>query len=690
MAAPGVRVAFLPAFILFFATSSSGRTMSNARIVSRPRFSYLQATPKGAMHRIFRSKSSSDRKLTVKARGEVFISPRSEEELQQRVTNEKMLYPAVGDVVKIKGKFAEDIQIGQIRSLRFDIKDKKWVVQVESLTEYSNGLYDIGRDSEWKPREIDELTPVCAFYVRARNCWKVMSRTTSDASKAKFEPLLLAEAYDLPAEPSFMPDVLTGRGGDMDGIDQAKLRANERFTQFLNEIVTFKAPLIAETLLYAGLGAAWCYSRFGDDATNVYMLGVLSGIGYVVLLNDEGGPARIAIPAILIASLAQRNANLEGLKQWVGTERTFSLVPKEQFFAAMTGFITHRLPLLRKGAFEVANLITELSKTSSAPPPKLDPVSSVPRVSPAENVIRGDSNVKGRIDDGTYSSRGRRQADVIRRKAQVQQQSKAFLPDPSQVLSSETSTEAGIDIDEVEIDPKYLYAIYVSGPPGVDTDAVVRQLAAMDPRLKEPRWTSDTTPASDSFRDDTVQYVTTEDYNAKLLNGDFVAQKLVKGEFGMPDQRFGLTAESLAQACEGGMSAIMATPISSVSAPLPDLEPIPAPTEDNNDVMIPREFKRIGLLVLPQSQVSQERAIRDFAESTLADAQRAGKAVFNDPIERQVALKRYADSCTKEVDPWIQKAAKNSEFYYTLADFPDEDKGIGSFLKFVEDVCREH
>jgi len=93
--------------------------------------------------------------------------------------------------------------------------------------------------------------------------------------------------------------------------------------------------------------------------------------------------------------------------------------------------------------------------------------------------------------------------------------------------------------------------------------------------------------------------------------------------------------------------------------------------------------RRIGLLTLPESQISQERALREQLDAVVANAE---GGAGGDALERKMRVQATLQERLSTTEEWAKAAAASAEYQFAVADFPQNDKGIGMFLETINKV----
>ncbi|CAM9101924.1 unnamed protein product [Chrysoparadoxa australica] len=247
--------------------------------------------------------------------------------------------PKIGDVVRYEGKWKEELNVGEVRNLQWIEGRQQWIADVLPLKEIGENEYRRERGARSMVQDVSELRPMRAFYVRSANAFKVMTNKAN-------EVLYVSTGYDL------------------EGFKLPEVEINlEQLAVDLQEYEDLKTRLLQDTLLFGGFGAACAGLVLGLEEGLVFGLGALGSALYVTRLGaaadsvgtekkvgaEKKGPlqmltenARFGVPVALVGVLAAAN-----FIRHPESVSFLQLVPKEQFGAAMLGFLSsYRLPLL--------------------------------------------------------------------------------------------------------------------------------------------------------------------------------------------------------------------------------------------------------------------------------------------------------------------------------------------------------
>jgi hypothetical protein len=136
---------------------------------------------------------------------------------------------------------------------------------------------------------------------------------------------------------------------DLEPLGGRKVEDPDVTAQGLAEYAELKAGILREAALLGVAGSTVGAAVFGFDVASAYFAGAFAGCAYVLLLQREtdamygGEPmnrivtalvgGRLGLPVVVLAALAAKNAGGSG------AGITLASVPKEQFAAAVLGFL---------------------------------------------------------------------------------------------------------------------------------------------------------------------------------------------------------------------------------------------------------------------------------------------------------------------------------------------------------------
>ncbi|CAM9582821.1 unnamed protein product [Discosporangium mesarthrocarpum] len=243
-------------------------------------------------------------------------------------------YPKVGDIVRYKGKWAGDLDFGEVRQLRFVEQTGKWRAYVLPLTDIGEDQYVRKKNRKSAAEDVEDLRPVRAFYVRSVDGFKVMK------DSVKKEPRYISDGYKL--DDFQLPKPV---------VDPVK------FATDLQTYEVLKARILMDTATFGAVGTALALVFTGTDRGLLFGLGAAAAVAYVILLEKNAddvasgaqdnlsklrGDARFLMPVLVVLLVALKNylAHPEAAQ-------FLNLIPKDEFFASILGFVApSRLPLL--------------------------------------------------------------------------------------------------------------------------------------------------------------------------------------------------------------------------------------------------------------------------------------------------------------------------------------------------------
>ena len=258
----------------------------------------------------------------------------------REVDSRGFVIPQVGDVVKMPSKWPGEWEVGQVDFVQFIGARASYEVDLLTLDDIGGDLYRLpGKKPSKQTLDVAKLGRVGAEYVPERDAYRI------DAND--LEPLGGRKPED--------PDV-TAQG--------------------LQEYADLKAELLREAALLGAAGTLAAQFTLGGDVSFALAAGSIAGCVYLALLQKEtdkiddnesmgkvvaalvGG--RLGVPVVLMAILASKQLAA------TGGPASFSLVPKEQFGAAITGFLAYKVPLLVR---QIATAVKELGANRDAQAP---------------------------------------------------------------------------------------------------------------------------------------------------------------------------------------------------------------------------------------------------------------------------------------------------------------------------------
>mmetsp|Transcript_34922 Transcript_34922/g.44543 ORF Transcript_34922/g.44543 Transcript_34922/m.44543 type:complete len:554 (-) Transcript_34922:290-1951(-) len=240
-------------------------------------------------------------------------------------------YPRAGDIVTFDGKWKDEISIGKIRNLQYIESRNQWIADVLPLKDIGENIYSAKRGSGTEVFDVADLKPVRNFYVRSSDGYKVIF------TKEKI-PAVFSDKYRL------------------DGFELPKPKVDSVvWQQTAQEYEELKNRLLKDTAIFGAVGAAIATGVQGAEDGLIFALGVATSLLYVVLLgkkadsvgrpssvDDQLGNSRFFLPFLLIGVLALKHAVFHDYE----TQSFLQTVPKDQFGAAILGFLSYRIPLL--------------------------------------------------------------------------------------------------------------------------------------------------------------------------------------------------------------------------------------------------------------------------------------------------------------------------------------------------------
>jgi Guanylate kinase len=280
-------------------------------------------------------------------------------EASEAKARKKPPYPKIGDLVRYYdldgGKSDGEELVGKLTFLQKSTSSKsngpdgepvvEWLAEVTELENVGEGYfaeYPSRKRRKSKLYKLESLSPVIGSYVRSEDAFKV---PTDRMGKV----LPLFESYNL-----------EGFQGP------AAVPVNTQVIE--NDLKNYKAlkgKLFKDALLAGLFGTIIADLVAGLDIALVYFVGAISGVGYLFFLSVKTDTVaspdaklgsnvsniRFVLPLLVLVGISFQNLVTGGVSPSV--DNVFDSVTKEQFGAAMLGFLTYRLPLFVSQLFPI-------------------------------------------------------------------------------------------------------------------------------------------------------------------------------------------------------------------------------------------------------------------------------------------------------------------------------------------------
>mmetsp|Transcript_18561 Transcript_18561/g.27388 ORF Transcript_18561/g.27388 Transcript_18561/m.27388 type:complete len:609 (-) Transcript_18561:300-2126(-) len=268
-------------------------------------------------------------------------------------------YPKIGDLVRFYdvdgGKADGQVLVGKISLIQKVLKSEKdtstndeWLVEITELEDVGDGYYadypSRKRKSKRTLRNLQYIAPLAASFVRAEDAYKVpRDMSVSPPVPKPSHPSYKIEGYEGPRSEPINEDVV--------------MEDFEKYGQL-------KVELIKNAAIAGLAGTVITELAKGLEDAIIYAAGAAAGVGYLYFLSIKtdtvGGNdakmgsnisnVRFVLPVLVLVAIALRNASLGDanpvvVQQGASAAGFMTTVSKEQFGAAMLGFLTYRLPL---------------------------------------------------------------------------------------------------------------------------------------------------------------------------------------------------------------------------------------------------------------------------------------------------------------------------------------------------------
>lgn len=271
-------------------------------------------------------------------------------------TQKKPPYPKIGDLVRYYdldgGKSDGQELVGKLTFLQKKSTTSKngepileWLAEVTELENVGEGYfaeYPSRKRRKSKLYKLESLSPVIGSYVRTEDAFKVPTDRMGRV-------LPLFESYNL-----------EGFQGPAAVPVNTQVIEND-----LKNYTSLKMKLFKDALLAGLFGTVIADLVGGLDIALVYFVGAIAGVGYLFFLSVKTDTVaspdaklgsnvsniRFALPLLVLLGISIQNLVTGGVSPTV--DNVFDSVTKEQFGAAMLGFLTYRLPLFVSQLFPV-------------------------------------------------------------------------------------------------------------------------------------------------------------------------------------------------------------------------------------------------------------------------------------------------------------------------------------------------
>ena len=268
--------------------------------------------------------------------------------LSSAQSNKKPLYPNVGDVVRFYdldgGKADGQLLVGKISFIQKNMggEGSGWTVEVTELEDLGDGYYgdypQRQRNSKRKLRDMAEVSPVSATFVRTENAFKI------PYDKSTGIPRVRAEQYDI--------DGYEGPFAGDNAVDESVVQQDAIM------YARMKGRLLAASAIAGLAGTLVADLVKGPEDAIVYAAGVVGSLAYLFLLSlktdtiasagskfgSKLASLRWLAPFFVLSGIAVYNMSL-GEANPVRGKGLFDYITSEQYGAAVLGFLTYRVPL---------------------------------------------------------------------------------------------------------------------------------------------------------------------------------------------------------------------------------------------------------------------------------------------------------------------------------------------------------
>ena len=318
----------IAAFVLLLAATTDAFTLSQS--------------PASSLHRSSSSPLSFKPSFTAPFPTKLYSYERPE--ISEAKAKNKTPVPKVGELVRFYeldgGKQDGQELVGKLTYIqRSSSKDSssEWLAEVTEMENVGGGYYaeySSRRRRKSKLYDLSKIAPLVGCYVRSEDAFKIPTDAMGNVKP-------VVEYYDLE---------------NFDG--PAAIIVNQSIVnEDLKNYGDLKNQLLKNALLAGLAGTIVAQFVGGFSAALVYFAGAIAGVGYLFFLsvktdtlasadNKLGSSVanvRFLLPLIVLLGVAFQNLVSGGVEPTV--DNIFDSVSREQFGAAMLGFLTYRLPL---------------------------------------------------------------------------------------------------------------------------------------------------------------------------------------------------------------------------------------------------------------------------------------------------------------------------------------------------------
>jgi len=304
----------------------------------------LSQSPASSLHRSSSSPLSFKPSFTAPFPTKLYGYERAE--ITEAKAKNKTPVPKVGELVRFYeldgGKQDGQELVGKLTYIQRSSSTSKgstteWLAEVTELDNVGGGYYaeyPSRKRRKSKLYDLSKLAPLVGCYVRSEDAFKIPTDAMGNVKP-------VVEYYDLK---------------DYEG--PAAIIVNQSIVnEDLKNYGDLKNKLLKDALLAGFIGTIVAQFVGGFSAALVYFAGAIAGVGYLFFLSiktdtlasadnklgSNVANVRFLLPLIVLLGVAFQNLVSGGVEPTM--DNIFDSVKKEQFGAAMLGFLTYRLPL---------------------------------------------------------------------------------------------------------------------------------------------------------------------------------------------------------------------------------------------------------------------------------------------------------------------------------------------------------
>lgn len=261
--------------------------------------------------------------------------PSTQDAPQREIDPRGFVVPRPGDIVLYPGRWRDEEKVGLVDGVRYVEYRSSYNVDVLEMNDIGGGLYAVQGGLRGKSKRWFDVGDV-----------RVAAGATYNSQ---------LDAYRV-------ENVKTGYKEVVED-EEARERA-------LAEYEELKQKMLAEAAFAACGGAALAYLFLGSQISSAFGIGGVAGFGYLLILQrsvDNLGKVpsafflfRYAMPALPFLLLSLKTARI--YHGFHGPINILNAIPRQEAVAAILGFLTYKVPVLRRTGSEVLKSLATVER----------------------------------------------------------------------------------------------------------------------------------------------------------------------------------------------------------------------------------------------------------------------------------------------------------------------------------------